>query len=336
MPRRSTRIKATAQELEQPQILAPRVAEVNRVTKKQPARYDCTTCGRNLASSSFPKYLATNNCQHLVNTCKACSKAWVAAQLESVDYDQIKCPECPETIADAGMKMLAAPAIYCKWDEIQRRTRAAKVPWWRWCLNPKCRAGQVHEPLVGDAIAGSTRGAPVQIDDTDGEATVEGEDDEDIQVAKKNRPSKRLATLKRKLTDPIAISHSPDAEQVPSAWPPTPPKAKVSTRPDVPFRWPDDTVVIDDAPGPKGRDKCKTEDDNICTCHECGAKACVLCNVPYHDDETCEQYQKRKKRQNEKEEKQTRKFIEKQCKGCPGCNKKIEVCPSAQSCEDAH
>ena len=61
-------------------------------------------------------------------------------------------------------------------------------------------------------------------------------------------------------------------------------------------------------------------DDHIFTCRTCDSRACVTCDRPYHDGETCAQYQKR----TDKDEKATQKMIEKSCKPCPKCGKNFE------------
>ncbi|KAK3066978.1 hypothetical protein LTR53_016415 [Teratosphaeriaceae sp. CCFEE 6253] len=149
--------------------------------KAKPKKYDCTTCGRTLAASSFPEFLATAQCAHLINTCKPCSQAWIAAQLEGVAYDRVSCPECPELLTNDGVKMLAAKAVYVKFDELERRGIAEKIPGWVWCLSPKCRAGQVHEPLLKGTITAAGKGK-IQ--------------DEEIKTPKRSRRgrSKRPAT----------------------------------------------------------------------------------------------------------------------------------------------
>lgn len=60
----------------------------------------------------------------------------------------------------------------------------------------------------------------------------------------------------------------------------------------------------------------------LCTCKECGARACVACDKPFHDGETCATYQGR----IAKEERATATFIEKKCKKCPNesCQRNIE------------
>lgn len=218
-----------------------------RVTKSKPApkarqqqqRYDCTACGRTLADSSFPKHLPTDNCNiHLINTCKACLKQWIAVQIDSTTYDNITCPECPELMQNGDIKLHAAKDVYKRFDELERRGIADKTPGWRWCLAPRCRAGQVHEPpaQVGESVS--------------------------------NLGPKRRSWTKVKKSE---AAH------------------------------------------------------NICTCNECGAKACVDCDLPWHEGETCHDYQTRIKGEDfEKKEAASLKTIQKQCKQCPGCKKNIQ------------
>ncbi|KAK5767568.1 hypothetical protein LTS12_002410 [Elasticomyces elasticus] len=257
-PRRSSRLAADTTN--------NRIAKAKPAAKAKAVKFTCTTCDRTLAGSSFPKYLATNNCKHLINTCKQCSQAWVAAQMESTTYDKVSCPECPEVLNNEGVKILASKEVYAKFDEIERRTIAETVPGWRWCMNTKCRAGQVHESLLqaGEAEKVAKDGS------------------EEIEEA--NR--KEWATAKRAL--------KPRAAK----------KAK---------------AVID-----LTQDSDPAED--IFTCKGCGAKACVPCDRPYHEGETCAEYQERRKFQTETEDKASEKFIKKQCKQCPNaeCKKPIE------------
>lgn len=221
--RRSARIREAA--------LRPKKAqEQTRVTKtvRQPKRAECSTCSRKLAASSFPKITA--QCKHAASTCKACVKNWLAISLNSNTFDKVACPECPERMQNEDMKKHAAKDVYERYDELERKDIAEKIPGWRWCLKPDCRAGKVHEPLLPKAEA---------------------------------------------------------------------PKKK------------------------RGVKKTEEEEDDgvdICVCGECGAKACVPCDKPYHEGRTCEQYQK----QAQKEEQATLKTIKKQCKACPGCQKNIE------------
>ncbi|EMC93995.1 hypothetical protein BAUCODRAFT_59544, partial [Baudoinia panamericana UAMH 10762] len=193
--------------------------------KPKPEKYDCTTCGRTLASSSFPNHLATGKCVHLINTCKRCTKIWIATQLDTVTYDKLSSPECPEVLSNKDVNRLAAKDVHAKYDKFERAGIAVTSPGWRWCLNPKCREGQVHQSLLDSGHR------------ADGESNKKG--------------------------------------------------------------------------------KAKPDEDDICTCKACGTRACVPCDRPYHEGETCAQYQGRKERQTKMDEEATEKTIKDVCKKCP-------------------
>lgn len=68
----------------------------------------------------------------------------------------------------------------------------------------------------------------------------------------------------------------------------------------------------------------------LCVCRECGAKACVTCERPWHEGETCEEFQLRTKGRIDEEDK-TLAVIRKTTKSCPSCKKPIEKnggCPA--------
>jgi hypothetical protein len=62
---------------------------------------------------------------------------------------------------------------------------------------------------------------------------------------------------------------------------------------------------------------------NICTCHACGARACVRCDRPYHAGKTCKAYQLRTKDRMEEED-QAIRAIERATKPCPNCRVRIQ------------
>jgi len=73
----------------------------------------------------------------------------------------------------------------------------------------------------------------------------------------------------------------------------------------------------------KGKEK-KSNEDDIFECYDCGDLACVPCDRPYHDGETCAQYQKRLRFTEKEKEAATAKTIKKVCKPCPGCAANVE------------
>ena len=134
---------------------------------------------------------------------------------------------------------------------MERKHIGETTPGWRWCMNPECRAGRVHEPKVMEA--------------------------------EPKKAKKRSGFFFGKV----------EAE-----------------------------AVID---------------PDICECQECGAKACVPCDRPFHDGETCAAYQSRIKDRIEEEDRALQ-AIRKITKQCPGCKQSIQKnggCPGMR-CRSRH
>ena len=242
--RRSARIRdrAAAAKAES----ASKAAEVPvRITKLKPQRerYDCTTCDRNLASSQFPKYAITDNCKHRINTCKACLKEWISMSLQHNMFDQLACPECPEKMQNDEVKTHAVKEDYERYDELERKAIADRIPGWRWCMGLRCRSGQVHPPPVN---------RDVELEST-------------------------IATLLK-------------GQKI---------------------KGPGKGTIAKDS---------NSNDDLNFTCNSCGAQACVACDRPSHDNETCVEHQAR----IAKEDEMSVALIAEVAKKCPSCSVNIQ------------
>lgn len=66
------------------------------------------------------------------------------------------------------------------------------------------------------------------------------------------------------------------------------------------------------------------EDEPIFRCQDCGHKHCVICEVPWHEDETCEDYKTRILLARGDENEQSDKIVQKISKPCPSCHSRIE------------
>jgi hypothetical protein len=117
--------------------------------KKGPVRYLCITCDTNRQAKFFPDYNPTCECKHLINTCTACLKKWVAGQVEGAktvvlgkeeqkgdeklkqekkggegaddkeDKEErnglgIRCPECEMVMKNSDVQMAATIKVYAR------------------------------------------------------------------------------------------------------------------------------------------------------------------------------------------------------------------------------
>ncbi|EME44851.1 hypothetical protein DOTSEDRAFT_169860 [Dothistroma septosporum NZE10] len=212
--------------------------------KKNVVRYLCSSCDVERTAGAFPDYNPSSECEHLINTCKDCLKAWVNVQIETAQFATggengkrfgVKCPECPAVMKNVNIQIATTKKMYASFEKAERKHIVDGTPGWRWCLAPNCDAGQLHESKA--------------IHDP--------------------RLSKAKSRSKKKQIDP------------------------------------------------------ETNVEDICTCNECGARACVSCDRPYHEGEICAAYQDRVKDRTEEEDKSLR-AIERITRKCPNCKKNIQ------------
>jgi hypothetical protein len=60
------------------------------------------------------------------------------------------------------------------------------------------------------------------------------------------------------------------------------------------------------------------DDGNIFNCRACKARYCLSCEVPFHEEQTCEDYQAAAERRNE-DEKKALDTVKQVSRPCPGC-----------------
>lgn len=67
------------------------------------------------------------------------------------------------------------------------------------------------------------------------------------------------------------------------------------------------------------------DDGNILSCIMCKTRYCIVCEVPFHEEQTCDDYQADAKRRSEDEQKslETVKQVSRPCPG-PGCGVNID------------
>ncbi|KIW01120.1 uncharacterized protein PV09_07407 [Verruconis gallopava] len=103
----------------------------------------CSICLEAIRSSKFPKRV-TATCQHAVSTCFSCLENWIAASLEARGFAQLKCLECNAVLNADDVRTIASQEIFQRFDELSLRHALHDMPEFFFCLNPKCKSGQLH------------------------------------------------------------------------------------------------------------------------------------------------------------------------------------------------
>jgi hypothetical protein len=65
-----------------------------------------------LGAELFPQKKITQLCNHDPTVCQNCLSQSIDTQISDVAWDQVKCPECPETLPYDVVKEWASPAAF--------------------------------------------------------------------------------------------------------------------------------------------------------------------------------------------------------------------------------
>ncbi|KAK6599507.1 hypothetical protein H4I95_08382 [Botrytis cinerea] len=114
----------------------------------KPQLKECSICAEELALANFPNRITTG-CVHDSSCCLTCLSQSIGAQIETVQWDQISCPECPELLSFENVKTFASEGDFDRYDKNALLSYISNDPNFTNCLGPNCGAGQIHQD--GDA-----------------------------------------------------------------------------------------------------------------------------------------------------------------------------------------
>ncbi|RYP75545.1 hypothetical protein DL770_007398 [Monosporascus sp. CRB-9-2] len=108
-----------------------------------PATETCTVCGDEKRVSEMPRRIA-ESCTHPATMCKECVGHWISSSLDTLAWDRLRCPECPQLLSFEDVRHLAPPDAFERYDALATRAAVGTVEEFKWCLNPRCGAGQIY------------------------------------------------------------------------------------------------------------------------------------------------------------------------------------------------
>ncbi|KAK8056260.1 ring finger protein [Apiospora rasikravindrae] len=109
-----------------------------------PESETCVVCSDEKRISEFPARIA-KTCNHQPATCRGCIGQWISSSMESVSWDRLKCPECSGFLAFEDVRAFADPETFERYDSLATKAALESFRDFRWCLNPRCSAGQIHK-----------------------------------------------------------------------------------------------------------------------------------------------------------------------------------------------
>lgn len=105
----------------------------------------CTVCTDNKKPTELPVQIACA-CKHKPTTCRECLGQWIHSSLDSLTWDRLKCPECPELLKFNDVRRYAPKHDFDRYDTLATRAALRSIPNFRWCLSTSCESGQIHDP----------------------------------------------------------------------------------------------------------------------------------------------------------------------------------------------
>jgi len=130
------------------------MAEAKRQKIDESPHYLCTSCNESKPESEFPDFNPNSACDHSINTCAACLKLWVTVNIKNNqtvptgDHKEllgIPCPECPLLMLEMDIQIATNLNMLARFLKLQKLHQRNNTPDWRWCLEPKCKSGQIHK-----------------------------------------------------------------------------------------------------------------------------------------------------------------------------------------------
>ncbi len=75
----------------------------------------CSVCTDDKRVSEMPRKV-TASCVHPATACKECVGQWISSSLETMAWDRLKCPECPQLLRFEDVRAFVSRAIFERYD----------------------------------------------------------------------------------------------------------------------------------------------------------------------------------------------------------------------------
>jgi hypothetical protein len=112
---------------------------------------ECTVCIDSKPVAAFPGAAVTKTCTHPPTACLDCVAASIRADLNNRLWNQIRCPECRETLEYDDVQRYADAETRERYQTLSFRYAVSEADNFIWCT-AGCGYGQVHEGGVDSPI----------------------------------------------------------------------------------------------------------------------------------------------------------------------------------------
>jgi hypothetical protein len=127
----------------------------------------CSVCSEDFTAPETV-VRAAGGCSHRTKTCGNCTSLWIASQLETVGWEYVRCPECPQLLSYDDIRLSASKQVFhrykfmlhchikylypARYEKLVVRATLSAIPSFRWCIGPGCESGQIHEAGTNSPI----------------------------------------------------------------------------------------------------------------------------------------------------------------------------------------
>ncbi|KAH8195257.1 hypothetical protein TruAng_010581 [Truncatella angustata] len=102
-----------------------------------PETENCAVCSDDKRVSEIPRHV-TRSCEHKSNTCKDCVGQWITSSMETLAWDRLKCPECPQLLQFDDVRAFASPDVFVRYDTLAMKAAVANIRDFKCCKALSC------------------------------------------------------------------------------------------------------------------------------------------------------------------------------------------------------
>lgn len=108
---------------------------------------ECVNCLDDVGWADYATQSTTELCAHSQDICNTCIAAWITASLDNGNWSKISCltADCGEVLQYRDVKHSASKADMSRYEKFATRDALSQMPDFKWCINPGCEHGQIHD-----------------------------------------------------------------------------------------------------------------------------------------------------------------------------------------------
>ncbi|KAK3955844.1 hypothetical protein QBC32DRAFT_229243, partial [Pseudoneurospora amorphoporcata] len=126
--------------------------------KIEVVQIECLVCTETKDLLYFPSSKLAADCQHEMHVCVQCVRLSIAADLKNKHWQDISCPACNSRLDAAAIERYSSPETRAKYESLLTKHMLESQEGFRWCAEPGCESGHIHEGGKAQPIMKCPRG----------------------------------------------------------------------------------------------------------------------------------------------------------------------------------